>query len=256
MLTQYAGEPIAAKPPLKKIERQTERQRLNGTPSRPRHFSELSLPATTTTRKTDQDTAITATEKTILNQVHVVRRTPSPSVELQRGSSERLDRRIRRLARVEVHQKIVGLHQVARRHIVELVPRPVVFRDLLGRHHGEVFELLGIVVRGHESIVDYSLYLSQAIFYVATLGPCSFDRLAPDSRPLSDRLALKHGYARITSRVAAQAARRRDRQFSNERPVKFVGVECAEPEHRELDSHLWPLARSPPSHHRRLRKTM
>ena len=35
-----------------------------------RHFFELVLTATTTTRKTDQDTATTATEKTTLNQVH------------------------------------------------------------------------------------------------------------------------------------------------------------------------------------------
>ena len=37
---------------------------------RQRHFSGLGLTATETTRKTDQDTATTATEKTTLNQVH------------------------------------------------------------------------------------------------------------------------------------------------------------------------------------------
>jgi|CXWL01.1.fsa_nt_gi hypothetical protein len=35
-----------------------------------RHFFELVLTATATTRKTDQNTATTATEKTTLNQVH------------------------------------------------------------------------------------------------------------------------------------------------------------------------------------------
>lgn len=35
-----------------------------------RHFFESVLAATTTTRKTDQNTATTATEKTTLNQVH------------------------------------------------------------------------------------------------------------------------------------------------------------------------------------------
>ena len=37
---------------------------------RQRHFFESVLTATTTARKTDQDTATTATEKTTLNQVH------------------------------------------------------------------------------------------------------------------------------------------------------------------------------------------
>ena len=58
------------------------------------------------------------------------------------------------------------------------------------------------------------------------------------------------------SGVAAQAARRLDRQFSNEPTGKIVAVDCAEPELRELDSHLWPLARAPPDHLHRLRVTM
>jgi hypothetical protein len=37
---------------------------------RKRHFFELVLTATETTRKTDQETATTTTEKTTLNQVH------------------------------------------------------------------------------------------------------------------------------------------------------------------------------------------
>ena len=37
---------------------------------RERHFFELVLTATETTRKTDQETATTATAKTTLNQVH------------------------------------------------------------------------------------------------------------------------------------------------------------------------------------------
>ena len=46
---------------------------------RQRHFSGSVLTATTTTRKTDQDTATTATEKTTLNQVHSGPKTGSTS---------------------------------------------------------------------------------------------------------------------------------------------------------------------------------
>jgi len=47
---------------------------------RQRHFSGSVLTATTTTRKTDQDTATTATEKTTLNQVHSGPKTGSTSL--------------------------------------------------------------------------------------------------------------------------------------------------------------------------------
>jgi len=42
----------------------------HGLPQEQRHFFELVLTAMETTRKTDQNTATTATEKTTLNQVH------------------------------------------------------------------------------------------------------------------------------------------------------------------------------------------
>ena len=60
---QRAGEGVVKK---SNVERNGDGHGLQ----RQRHFFELVLTATTTTRKTDQDTATTATEKTTLNQVH------------------------------------------------------------------------------------------------------------------------------------------------------------------------------------------
>jgi hypothetical protein len=51
---------------------------------RKRHLFELVLTATETTRKTDQETATTATEKTTLNQVHSGPKSGSTSTFAQR----------------------------------------------------------------------------------------------------------------------------------------------------------------------------
>ena len=48
---------------------------------RKRHFFKLVLTATETTRKTDQETASTATEKTTLNQVHSGPKTGSTLIQ-------------------------------------------------------------------------------------------------------------------------------------------------------------------------------
>ena len=52
---------------------------------RKRHLFELVLTATETTRKTDQETATTATEKTTLNQVHSGPKTGSTSEVARTG---------------------------------------------------------------------------------------------------------------------------------------------------------------------------
>jgi hypothetical protein len=85
-MAAFAGKTAAEKSNLKNSGGNGHGLRL-----RKRHFFESVLTATETTRKTDQETATTATEKTTLNQVHSGPKTGSTA-----GVGKRRSRRLRR----------------------------------------------------------------------------------------------------------------------------------------------------------------
>lgn len=107
-----------------------------------RHFFELVLTATATTRKTDQDTATTATEKTTLNQVHSG---PKDWEHLNRSRRQMLEGGF-----TEVHEKLEWEGWLLQHHPINTP------RKLLCGHIHEKWLRIGWIINVGVDVWDFT----------------------------------------------------------------------------------------------------